>query len=181
MANSTFIQVPANITDAATLKRFLEKLILQLDIAFGNRGNNAFVTSSVLDDSVASLQDVIDQISQAASNYSKLDGSRDYTGVVKYDTDFTLTDDLSLTHKKFVDDTFEPIIATKGSAFNVNFGTTSGTATEGGTTTNNPEQPAIANLSQAISATYSQAQVQAISSKVDSLLVALRLANILAD
>lgn len=181
MANSTFIQVPANIADIATLRRFLEKLILQLDIAFGNRGNNAFVTTTILDNSAASLQDVIDQISQAVSNYSKLDGSRDYTGIVKYDTDFVLTNDFSLTHKKFVDDNFEPIIATKGSAFNVNFGTTSGTATEGGTTTNNPKQTAIANLSQTISTTYSQAQVQAISSKVDSLLAALRLANILAD
>lgn len=44
MERSTFIQVPPDVTDVRTLKRFLDKLVLQLDIAFGNRGTKALLS-----------------------------------------------------------------------------------------------------------------------------------------
>lgn len=178
MANSTFIQVPPNVTDAAALKRFLEKLVLQLDVAFGNRGAGGFAPTITFQQGVLSIQDIAQAISKEAVMYSKLDGSRQYTDIVSYATDKTFTDGKELIAKKYADDTFEPMIATKGTAFNNNFGTSTGTVTEGGTTTNNPKQTAIADLNQTISATYTQAEVQAISDKIDDILGALRGANI---
>jgi len=60
----------------------------------------------------------------------------------------------------------------------------SGYATESWVTnlayTSNPEQTAIADLNQTISATYTQSEVQAISDKVDDMLSALRGSNIIS-
>ena len=86
---------------------------------------------------------------------------------------------LSIYSKKHLKDNYEPIIPIKNSAFNKNFGTTADTVTEGGTTTNNPKQADIANLGLTISDPPTQAQVQAVANKVDSILVALRNANII--
>lgn len=179
MANSTFIQVPPNVTDATALKRFLEKLVLQLDIAFGNRGTESFTPTNVFQQSIISVQDIAQAISEEAVLYSKLDGSRSFTGAVSYDTDKTFMDGKELIAKKYVDDGFEPKIVIKGTAFNKSFGSSTGTVTEGGTTTNNPKQNAIADLNQTIGATYSQSDVQAISDKVDAILAALRGAYII--
>lgn len=46
--------------------------------------------------------------------------------------------------------------------------------------TSNPEQLAITDLNQTISANYVQSEVQAVSDKVDDILVALRNANIIS-
>ena len=51
----------------------------------------------------------------------------------------------------------------------------------GGTLTANPIQAAIADLDQTISATPTQAEIQAISDKVDSILAALRSAKIISS
>lgn len=50
MANSTFIQVPHDVTDSISLKRFLNKLIQELDTAFSNRGSSGFTTITSLED-----------------------------------------------------------------------------------------------------------------------------------
>ena len=42
--NSTFIQLPRDVTNPLELRRFLDKMVEQLDIAFGNRGNNKFAS-----------------------------------------------------------------------------------------------------------------------------------------
>ena len=47
--------------------------------------------------------------------------------------------------------------------------------------TANPMQAAIADLDQTISATPTQAEIQAISDKVDSILAALRSAKIISS
>lgn len=180
MANKlTFIQVPANVTDAVTLKRFLDKLILQLDIAFGNRGNTSFATNNYLISNVSNLQELIGILNDQALTYSLLDGSRPYTNLVSYDTDLTPKDDLNLVHKKYTTDTFEPKFD-KNTAFNKDFGTTSGTVTEGGTTTNNPTQTSITSLGLTISDPPTHSEVQAISNKVDTILLALRASNIIS-
>jgi len=181
MAGSTFIQVPANVTDAGTLKRFLEKLILQLDIAFGNRGSNNFAKADAVSANITNIQELIAAINAAAVNYSLLDGTRPYTVLVSYATDLIPSDDKNLIPKKYADDTFEPIIGPKGDAFNKNFGITSGTVREGDNASKNVEQSAITSLGLTISNPPTQAQVQAISDKVDAILVALRGADIIAN
>ena len=46
LANSSFIAVPQDVTDATELKRFLDRLVVQLDTAFGHRGEDGFVKES---------------------------------------------------------------------------------------------------------------------------------------
>lgn len=167
MANSTFIQVPPNITDGQVLKRFLEKLILQIDIAFGNRGAAAFTPSTSFQQSITSIQDIQQAINDEAIFYSKLDGSRPYTDVVSYNGAKVFTLGTDIVDKAYVDSKFP------------GFGTTSGTVTEGGTTTNNPKQSAIATLGLTISAPPTEVQVQAVSDKVDSLIISLRNSNLI--
>jgi len=48
MANSTFIQIPMDVTNPLELRRFLDKLVEQLDVAFGNRGDGALVPDLTL-------------------------------------------------------------------------------------------------------------------------------------
>lgn len=48
MANNTFIQVPSDVTDAVLLSRFLNKLVLEIDTAFGKRGDNAFTQATTI-------------------------------------------------------------------------------------------------------------------------------------
>jgi len=157
MAGSTFIPVPTDITDATSLRRFLMKLVEQLDIAFGNRGNSPFTQTNdtigyidTINNTLLQIQNSLNSLNNLQDDYSVLTGVRDYTNVVGYDTNKTFIADTDIVSKKYVDD-------------------------------RHPEQPAITSLSQTISATYVQAEVQAISSKVDSILVALRLANIIVD
>jgi len=47
MANNqnTFIQLPMDVTNPTELRRFLDKLVQQVDVAFGNRGPGSFATS----------------------------------------------------------------------------------------------------------------------------------------
>lgn len=144
MANkqSTFIQLPADVSNPMELRRFLDKLIQQLDTAFGNRGNNAFVSGQNFLSGVTTLQELITRLQ---------------TEITKYEPKFE-----------------------KHTAFNKDFGTIAGTVTEGGTTTNNPKQDAISDLNQTISDPPTQAEVQAISDKVDEILNALRNANIIS-
>lgn len=175
MAGSSFIAVPPNINDSLVLKRFLDTLVLKLDEAFGNRGSNEFATVG----GVNSIQELIVEINKETATLVKLDGSREITGVLKYSGDLPINEDKEIPHNKHLKDNYEPIIPIKNSAFNKNFGTTADTVTEGGTTTNNPRQADIANLGLTISNPPTQAQVQAVADKVDSILVALRNANIL--
>lgn len=175
MAGSSFIAVPPNINDSIVLKRFLDTLVLKLDEAFGNRGSNEFATVG----GVNSIQELIVEINKETATLVKLDGSREITGVLKYSGDLPINEDKEIPHNKHLKDNYEPIIPIKNSAFNKNFGTTADTVTEGGTTTNNPRQADIANLGLTISNPPTQAQVQAVADKVDSILAALRNANIL--
>lgn len=156
MAGSTFIQVPHDVNDTMSLKRFLQKLVEQLDVAFGNRGDTAFITTSDNTTNLTQLQNSINSIASLQGTYSTLDGSRDYTNVVGYNANKTFTTSTDIISKKYADDLVIGLTA-------------------------NPEQAAITSLAQTISATYVQSEVQAISSKVDAILVALRSANIIVD
>ena len=60
--NSTFIQLPADITNPLELRRFLDKMVQQLDIAFGNRGDESFVSDSTFLSGVNSIQELINRL-----------------------------------------------------------------------------------------------------------------------
>jgi hypothetical protein len=49
MASKTFIQIPSNVDNPAILRRFLSELVLRLDIAFGNRAQSPFASTSSID------------------------------------------------------------------------------------------------------------------------------------
>lgn len=59
MANNqnTFIQLPMDVTNSLELRRFLDKLVQQLDVAFGNRGDSGFASDISLIEIVAILND----------------------------------------------------------------------------------------------------------------------------
>jgi len=90
MNNSTFIQVPSDVTNPVELSRFLHRLIEILDTAYGNRG----------DTPLAELKDVVSQATTLAGlkadvnsldkRYVKLDGSNDIEALLKYANDTTL-------------------------------------------------------------------------------------------
>ena len=178
---STFIQLPLDVSDPIQLRRFLDKLVQQLDISFGNRGDSPFVSANHFLSGIGTIQDLIGALEKEALTYSKIDGSRDYTAIVKYSSDRVFsTGSNQLVDVKYTEDTYEPKFS-KNTSFNKDFGTTSGTVTEGGTTTNNPEQASISDLTQVISNPPTQAEVQAIQDKVNSVLSSLRLANIISS
>lgn len=55
MVGNTFIQIPLNLNEEETLKRFLNKLIQELDVAFGNRGDTPIFTNNPKQDSIQQL------------------------------------------------------------------------------------------------------------------------------
>ena len=44
--NTTFMEIPPDVDDPLVLRRFLTQLLVNLDKAFGNRGNQGFVDAS---------------------------------------------------------------------------------------------------------------------------------------
>jgi hypothetical protein len=62
MASKTFIQIPSNVDNPATLRRFLSELVLRLDIAFGNRAQSPFASTSSLDAVTTTLSTVHEKV-----------------------------------------------------------------------------------------------------------------------
>ena len=101
MADDSFIAVPPNVsTDPVALRRFLLRLIEQLDVAFGNRGSSAFASANALGSTRILLA------GEAADKYVPLDGTKAATGILSYNEDKAFTDDAELVAKKYVDDGF---------------------------------------------------------------------------
>lgn len=69
MAGNTFIQLPPDITDTVVLRRFLAKLVEQLDIAFGNRGDGAFAKNINIDQIIADLDSRVIVLEDLAVNF----------------------------------------------------------------------------------------------------------------
>lgn len=155
MAGSTFIQIPSDLSDYTTMRRFLEKLVQQLDIAFGNRGTSGFSSVSTvvdLNNLVTNIESSLNsKISTALQGYSRLDGTREYSGIVSYDASKVFTLPEELISKSYVDTNF----------------------------TNNPIQANIPLLEQTISLMYTQSELQDISDKVDSIIEGLVASNII--
>ena len=47
-SNKSFIQLPSDVSEPVQLRRFLDKLVQELDVAFSNRGTGGFASSTVI-------------------------------------------------------------------------------------------------------------------------------------
>lgn len=55
MAGSTFINIPPDVTNTENLKRFLNQLIEQIDVVFGNRGGEPKFTNNPQQPNISEL------------------------------------------------------------------------------------------------------------------------------
>jgi hypothetical protein len=92
MAGNTFIQVPSDITNTVTLRRFLEKLSLQVDTAFSKRGTNGFITGLSIEELVSTISELERDISNIQSSITSLISEiNDGTPVVNVYTNYIAT------------------------------------------------------------------------------------------
>lgn len=188
MAQATFIQIPNNLQDPVVLRRFLEKLVLQVDIAFGNRGTEAFAEAAAVAAATISSTDVQNQIDSSLVSYIKKNGTSIITDTLVYDdaTTVLVVDDEDIPHKKYVDDNFisstnNTTKLTYDDATLITIDTDEDIPHKKYVDELHPKQPLINELNQTISTTYSQTEVQDISDKLDEVLAALKSANIVSD
>lgn len=184
MAGSTFIQVPPNLEDIQSLRRFLDKLVQQLDVAFGNRGTTSFSTNSSLAEVIAEVVRLNDEL----DNYARLDGSNSFTAITSYTSEFTVTLPTDIIYKGYADTTFSHIDGSipytgiisydAAKTFTLPNQLISKSYVDANFTYN-PAQLNIANLSLTPSATYVSAELKSVADKVDSILASLRLSNLL--
>ena len=106
MADKIFIQIPHDVTDIITLKRFLAKLIQEIDGVFTNAKDSLEASIDNLSSTLsASIDEVKEELSQIdISLYIKKDGTVDFTDIISYDTTKTFTASNNLINKKYVDD-----------------------------------------------------------------------------
>lgn len=82
MANQSLISVPTNVDDPVVLRRFLSRLVEQLDIVVGNRADNAYVTNTditseadaltaALNEAENTLRTATEQLEETLSNLSE--------------------------------------------------------------------------------------------------------------
>lgn len=162
MVNSTFISVPLNVDDPVTLRRFLETLVLKLDEAFGNRGNEPFATESSFNAATDSVTQAINDLIAEDKLFVKLDGSRLIYAPLKYATGVSASTDADLANVAYVK----------------------------GNSTNNPKQSAISDIAMTAitrASAYDQAEAQSVADelkvvadKVDTILSALRSSSIIS-
>lgn len=69
MANQTIAQIPVDLADSASMKRFLQELVGNLDVVLGYKPSTSYVTTSELqteaDNSVSGIAANIDAIKKA--------------------------------------------------------------------------------------------------------------------
>lgn len=107
MTNSTFIQIPNDVTDPLSLKRFLSKLVLQLDIAFSNRGSGGFADSSYIKSTATSIQEVVADINNLSNSFVLLDSSN-IKEPIQYPSDVVTSNGNDLVTKDYVDSLYNP-------------------------------------------------------------------------
>lgn len=108
MADNIFIQIPHDVADVITLKRFLAKLIQEIDGVFTNAKDSRASLESSIDKVTDSIDKVKEELSEIEkvdkSLFIKKDGSVDFTDIVSYDTAKTFTSANELISKKYADD-----------------------------------------------------------------------------
>lgn len=68
--NSSFIALPSDVSDPVVLRRFLEKLVLELDRAFGNRGVQAFIATTETSPDITNTEDLKDYVDSSETELS---------------------------------------------------------------------------------------------------------------
>jgi len=102
----TFIAVPSNVKDPNVLKRFLDKLVEQVDIAFNKRGSAGFATSTDLVSTATTVEEVVADINTLSTRYVKLDSSN-LDAELKYKSAIPISP-LGLVHRNYVDSKYIP-------------------------------------------------------------------------
>ncbi len=149
--NYTFIAVPEQIDEEIILKRFLNKLIEQLDVAFNNRGSGGFTTTDDLSDS-SSLLDIIDKV----NDFSKLYVTKTnavFTNEARYKSQVIGSSPYSLVAKGYLEDNYNK------------------------NATKNTEQSAIADVA---AGADDAASIVLNRNKLNEILVALRASKIIS-
>lgn len=186
MAGSTFIQVPPNLEDIQSLRRFLDKLVQQLDVAFGNRGTNKFSSQSSVNQLIEGLNNLVID----TENYAKLDGSREFIGTIRYSELPVFSSATDIIAKGYVDTNFSAVDGSTDYTGIVSYSTAQSFTQPNqlisksyadNNFTYNPKQLDMDNLSLTPSATYVSTELKSVADKVDSILASLRLANILGS
>lgn len=176
MAGNTSIQIPTNLSDPIAIRRTLIAIVEAIDIAFNNKGNKVLATES----DIASTNSVIDAlknlVQQEATNYLRKDGSAQATGVLKYSSVVAISSDIDIVHKKYADN---PVF-TRSYTTLVNITNDTDIPHKKYVDDKYKSNVAIPNLSISASSTYQQSEVQAIITKVNDLLNALRGVNIIS-
>lgn len=62
--NESIAAVPTDVSDPATLKRFLDRLVEKLDIVLGYRGGDPYLTSDEQVNSLSELQDLLAKLKE---------------------------------------------------------------------------------------------------------------------
>jgi cell division protein FtsB len=70
--NTTWIQVPHDVDNPIVLKRFLSDLIEKLDIVFGNRGNDKYVSSSEFKTTATTIEGLRKALNKLAEEVTSL-------------------------------------------------------------------------------------------------------------
>lgn len=183
----SFIQVPPNVADATTLKRFLEKLVLQIDEAFGNRGDSAFLKEDEWNKASGTIsatvqkwlgefrEEIVEMIELLEEEIAVI---KEQIEVIEEDILELREEDLTfvkldgsrkITGELLYDD--DVVVSEDQALVNKKY--------VDDNFTDNPAQADIANLSLTISNPPTQSEVQTISDKIDTVLNALRNSKIL--
>jgi len=87
--NVTFMEIPPGVEDPLVLRRFLSRLLENLDKAFGNRGNTGFVDAS----QAAGISNVVSNQAFAGQTFNN---------IKRYSQEFNLLNLRDLVDKGFV-------------------------------------------------------------------------------
>lgn len=60
--NRSFIQLPANVVEPIQLRRFLDKLVQELDVAFANRGSEGFASITNIQELISAFLELKEQV-----------------------------------------------------------------------------------------------------------------------
>ncbi|MCI4436962.1 MAG: hypothetical protein JHC33_09170 [Ignisphaera sp.] len=182
MASKTFIQIPSNVDNPVTLRRFLAELILRLDIAFGNRARSPFASAdnvedvattlgtvhATLDTVHATLDTVHNTLGTVTGKVSTLQTQLD-TVTTTLDTVTTTLDTVTTTLED-VNGKVMPLLDIYSKGFNQ----------QAQNSLNFPAAPTIDSSYNSMQVQQLANNVTVLANKIDSLLVVLRNAKIIS-
>jgi len=85
MGNSTFLQIPNDISDPVVLRRVLTSMVETIDTLKGNRGDDAAATESQLVSTASSIDELAKDLNSLDNNFLRKDGKNVATSPLSYD------------------------------------------------------------------------------------------------